>query len=296
MTSLKSHFVFNRSQRGGILLLVLFITGLLLVYHFYDFSEDDVLDVSSSEVMALQKELDSLSLAETEERKPKQYPFNPNYITDFKAYTLGMSSEEFDRLKDFRSRDRWINSVSDFKKVTGISDSLLNEISPLFKFPKWVTNPKPKFNNYKQDYDQKGFSEKSYAQKIDLNFATREQLEEVSGIGEALSKRIILYREKLGGFSSDVQLSGIWGMNEEVVKRTLNLFTVKTPKEINKMNINSASASDIATIPGISFDLAKEIWEFRKLRDRIDSFSELEKIESLSTIKLKLIQLYLYIE
>ena len=62
------------------------------------------------------------------------------------------------------------------------------------------------------------------------------------------------------------------------------------------MNINKASASDIATIPGISFDLAKQIWEFRIVRERIENFSELEKIEGLSPIKLMLIQLYLQIE
>lgn len=296
MTSLRSHFVFNRSQRNGILLLVLFITGLLLVYYFYDFSEDDVLDVSSSEVIALQKELDSLRVAEAEARKPKKYLFNPNFITDFKAYTLGMSSEEFDRLQGFRSKDRWINSVADFKKVTGVSDSLLHEISPLFKFPEWVANPKPRSTNEWKKTSYNGFADKSHAQKIDLNLATQEQLQEVSGIGPALSKRIVLYRDKISGFTNDLQLHNVWGLDEGVVKNALELFTVKTSKPIEKINLNSASASDMATIPGISFDLAKKIWEFRKLRDRVNNFSELEKIESLSQVKLELIQLYLYIE
>ena len=47
---------------------------------------------------------------------------------------------------------------------------------------------------------------------------------------------------------------------------------------------------------GVSFDLAKQIWEFVKLRDGVAAFSELEKIEGLSKGKLQLIQLYLSIE
>ena len=125
MKLIKSHLIFNRSQRGGILLLVLLITSLLLIYHFSDFSEDAILDITSSEVVRLQKEIDSLAHAEIEARKPKRYPFNPNFITDFKAYTLGISPEEFDRLKHFRSKDQWINSVADFQRVTKVSDSLL---------------------------------------------------------------------------------------------------------------------------------------------------------------------------
>ncbi|QAA82946.1 helix-hairpin-helix domain-containing protein [Aequorivita sp. H23M31] len=292
---LKSHFTFNRNQRSGILLLLLLIISLLCIYWFADFSEEDTLDTSSAEIVAIQKELDSLRLVELENRKPKIYPFNPNYITDFKGYTLGMSNEEIDRLLKFRKEGKWINSIADFKKVTGVSDSLLDEISPHFKFPDWVNNPKPTSNFFVRK-NENGFVEKPFNQKIDLNLATAEQLQEVNGIGEALSKRIIEQREKLNGFSNDSQLYAVYGLNDEVVKRTLNLFTVKEPREILKLNVNTASASDIATIPGISFDLAKKIWEYRTLREKITDFQELEKIEGMSESKLRLIQLYLSIE
>jgi hypothetical protein len=161
---LKPHFTFSKQQRSGILLLLLFIVALLGVYWFVDFSEEDSLDTSSAEIVALQKEMDSLRSVELESRNPKIYPFNPNYITDFKGYTLGMTTEEIDKLHRFRKEGKWINSAADFKAVTGVSDSLLNVLSPLFKFPEWVSNPKPK-QDYKDFKSEKGFSEKSFAQK-----------------------------------------------------------------------------------------------------------------------------------
>ncbi len=291
----KSHFTFNRQQRSGILLLLLFIISLLCIYWFVDFSEEDIFNTSSTEIVSIQQELDSLRNVEVENRKPKIYPFNPNFITDYKGYVLGMSNEEIDRLLKYRSEDKWINSSTDFKKVTGVSDSLLNELSPYFKFPDWVTNPKPN-NDLKKYKSEKGFVERSFAQKSDLNSATAEQLEQISGIGEALSKRIIAYREKLGGFSDDIQLYNVYGLSPSVVQRTLNIFTVKSPKTISKININSASASDISTIPGISFEMAKKIWEYRTLREKIDNIEELDKIEGMTQRKLQLIQLYLSIE
>lgn len=296
MENFKSHFVFNRSQRNGILFLLLLIFSFFGIYYFVDFTEEDVFDINSSEIIEVQKELDSLRTIEIASRKPKIYPFNPNFITDFKGYTLGMSPEEIDRLKKFREKDQWINSVKQFQKVTQVSDSLLNKISPLFKFPDWVTNPKPKKEYPYNNYNNKGFKEKSFSKKIDLNIATQEQLQQVSGIGKALSKRIIDYREKLNGFSNDAQLYSVYGLNPEVVKRTLNEFTVKTPKEIIMMSLNKISASDIATLPGISFELAKRIWEYRVLNEGINDFSELEKIEGMSQRKLKGIQLYLTLD
>jgi DNA uptake protein ComE-like DNA-binding protein len=62
------------------------------------------------------------------------------------------------------------------------------------------------------------------------------------------------------------------------------------------MNLNKISASDIATVPGISFELAKRIWEFRILNERIVDFIELKKIEGLTERKLQGIQLYLKLE
>ena len=291
MEKIKSHFVFNKSQRNGILLLLFFISGYLVINYYVDFSKENLLDINSKEVIAIQKELDSLRTIDIASKKPKVFPFNPNFLTDFKGYTLGMSTEEIDRLLAFRKENKWINSVEDFKKVTKVSDSLLNKISPYFKFPDWVTNPK-----LKNKYVKKRFKEKKFTQKIDLNLATQGQLEGVNGIGKAFSKRIIEYRNKLGGFTNDIQLYQVYGLDFQVANSILKEFTVKTPKEIIKMNLNSISASDISTIPSISFDIAKKIWEFRILNEGIKSFSELENIEGLTKRKLQGIQLYLKLE
>jgi len=293
---MKSQFVFNKSERFGILLLVAIIIGLLLFYFLYRPQSKPALDISSQEVIAIHQQIDSLKAIAIQKKQPKVYPFNPNFISEHKAYTLGMITEEYDRLLRFRENDNWVNSVNDFKRVTGVSDSLLATFSDQFKFPDWVTNPKT--NTFKSvTFPKKKEAILSYAEKTDLNVATAEQLQEVSGIGPAISERIIKYRDQvLQGFSSDAQLASVWGLDSLVIKRTLNRFTVKTPKVIDKINVNTASASDIATIKGISFDLAKEIWEFRRLREGISSLDELTKIDGITPKKLAVIKLYLYAE
>ena len=291
MEKIKSHFVFNRSQRNGILFLIFFISGFLVISYYIDFSEENTMDMNSEEVIAIQRELNSLRTIDIASKKPKIFPFNPNFITDFKGYTLGMSAEEIDRLLVFRKENKWINSVEDFKQVTKVSDSLLNKISPYFKFPDWVNNLKSKTK-----YVKRGFKDKTFKQKADLNIATHEQLEEVNGIGKAFSKRIIDYRNKLGGFTNDIQLYEVYGLDFQATNSILKEFTVKTPKKIIKMALNSISASDIATVPSISFDIAKRIWEYRILNEGIKSFSELDNIEGLTKRKLQGIQLYLKLE
>ena len=291
MDKIKSYFVFNSSQRNGILFLLLLVSGFAVINNYIDFTTENLLDTNSKEVVAVQKELDSIRTLLIESNQSKIHPFNPNFITDFKGYKLGMSSEEIDRLLDYRKQNKWINSKEDFKKVTKVSDSFLDQISSYFKFPDWISNPKPKYSDWR-----KGFKEKTFDQKIDLNSATQLELKKVNGIGEALSKRIIDYRDKLGGFTNDIQLYEVYGLDYQLTDKVRNDFTVKTPKEIIKMNLNKISASDIATVPGISFELAKRIWEFRILNERIVDFIELKKIEGLTERKLQGIQLYLKLE
>lgn len=287
MKKLKSHLRFSKNQRNGILFLVLFIIVLQFIYFKVDFSKEPVLDVNTKEIVALQSEIDSLKQIALTPKQSEPRKFNPNFITEYSGYTLGMSPKEIDRLHQFRAKDQWINSVADFKRVTQVSDSLLDKISPQFQFPDWVTNPKPRSKNWSSK------NEKTFAQKIDLNKASSEQLQEINGVGEVLSNRIINFRDRLNGFQIDEQLYDVYGLEYGVVKRILAEFTVKEKPEVVKININTASASDIATLPFISFNLAKEIVDYRLLREGIKEMEELKNIDGFPAQKIDRFALYL---
>ena len=287
MNSVKSHLTFNRSQRDGILFLVLLILIMLGLLLFADFSKPATDSFSAEEIRAIQRKFDSLKLLKQASEKPGIYPFNPNFITEYKAYTLGMTPAEFDRLREYRDSGLWINSAEDFRKVTKISESLHLKISPYFKFPEWVNRPR---TTRKQRFDR----ELAPSEKKDLNKASREALTEVYGVGKVLSDRIIRYGEKIGGYKNDMQLYEVYGLSDMAVAAVLKRFTVKNPRDLQKYNVNTATASDLATLPGIDFELAKEIWEFIRLREGIDDLAELQKIESMSEQKFRLIALYLY--
>ena len=262
------------------------------VYFFVDFSSENH-EVNNDQLSKFTKEIDSLRLVQLEESKPKIYPFNPNYITDFKGASLGMTNEEIDRLLVFREQNKWINSAKQFQEVTKVSDSLLNVMSQYFKFPEWVTNPKPK-NNSSYSYANKL---KTFAQKQDLNTATAQQLQKVNGIGKVFSDRIVKYRNKSkGGFIADVQLQEVFGLTPEVIEKITNEFTVKTPRAIQKININSATIDDFVTIPHIDYDLAHNIIEQRQLREGYNSINELTKVKDFPVNKIEIIELYLHFQ
>src|SRR5690606_12579884 len=186
MKTTKKFFDFNKDQQKGILLMLLLVLGLQYIYFYISFKDNFIEDnPEKAQWLANQAWIDSLKIIE----KPtyQMYPFNPNFITDFKGYQLGMSVEEIDRLHEFRKTNQYVNSALEFQNVTQVSDSLLNEISPYFKFPEWVANQKE--SSYKKFERQR----ENIIVK-DLNNSTQEDLMKVRGIGPALSERILKYK------------------------------------------------------------------------------------------------------
>jgi len=288
MKFLKSHFALSRSQQNGIFVLVLLIIGFQ-VFMFIDISSEEQSDIINEDrIQDFQKQLDSLN-RNTSLRRDTIYPFNPNYITDYKGYILGMNLEEIDRLLAYRENGKWINSVRDFQNVTGVSDSLLRKISPSFRFPEWI-------NKQNSSTSQTQKTSGSDLVVLDLNLASAEDFKLINGVGEVLSQRIVKYRSSIGGFLSSIQLKDVYGLSPEVIGRIEKKFQIRSRPDVPIKNLNSINEAELAEIPYFNNKLAKTIISYRKLNEGISSFEELSKINTFPYDKIDRIKLYLTLE
>lgn len=136
MPQLKSYFIFSKSHRVGIVILLLLIVIAQLCY-FYVSNQKATINEDTQWLLA-QNEIDSIK-QQVATKKDTIYPFNPNFISDYKGYKLGMSVQEIDRLHHFRAQNKYVNSAAEFQKVTLVSNAVLQKLSPYFKFPEWVS-------------------------------------------------------------------------------------------------------------------------------------------------------------
>lgn len=283
MKNLKSLFGFSKEQRKGIFLLLIIVVILqVVIWKLNSSSEESQVANESIEVISARKEIEQLRLKQRKKDTFKISPFNPNYISDYKGYVLGMSTQQIDALHHYREKGRWVNSVKEFKMVTGVSDSLLNKIAPYFKFPVRI---KPK----------KVYSKKKPLYKRDLNTATISDLKQVYGIGNVLAQRILDYREKHNGFVSIVELTEIYGLTPERITELKKHFNVIAINKIVKIDLNTASSDDLVTVKYIDYELAYQIIEYRKLHNGFRSLEELLKVKDFPLEKYHIIQLYLHV-
>lgn len=285
----KSHFWYNKSQRNGIFLLIFIMVFLQFIYAFVNFNSSDRFLVGAEDLSDLKHKIDSLKAVEIEDSKPNIYPFNPNYLTDFKGQQLGMSIEEIDRLLLFRKKNTFINSVKEFQQITKVSDSLLSEISPFFKFPEWVLNKNQSPKNIKNVVPVK----KVIISTTDLNLATAKDLQTVTGVGVVLSERIVNYRKRLQGFTYPAQLFEVWNLDSEVVKKILLQFKLLSIPNINKVNVNTATFKEVLSNPYIDYTLCKKIFDYRDEVAALQSIEDLKKIEGFPLDKYDRIVIYL---
>ena len=286
----KSFFIFSKLQRRGLVLLFILIIFFQAAIFCLDFSQPSQTSPEKEKWLAVQSEIDK-SKKEHSKVVQKMYPFNPNFISDYKGYKLGMSVQEIDRLLEFRKQNKFVNSPEEFQKVTRISDSLLKTIVPYFKFPNWV-NQKSKFYSNASS-DNFTFSKKEKIYFHDINTAGPEDLEKIFGIGEVTAKRILSYKERFGAFVSMEQLNEVWGLSAEVVSSLQQHFEIKTQTGIKKLDINNASINELAQFPYFKYALAKQIVIYRSMNGAIAETADLTKIKGMPNDKIKIIALYL---
>lgn len=285
----KKIFKWNQYQARGAVFFIFLVVVFQSIYFLVNLQPESS-SFALKEDSLLQDYIDSLVY--DRENRYKKYTFNPNYITQYKAYQLGISPTQYDRLIEFREKGKFINSALEFKNVTGISDSLFDKISPLFKFPDWVKNNK---NTFKGKYNDVQKIYTKNASKKDINKATAEQLMEINGIGDKLSDRIIKYRQRIKGFSIKSQMKEVWGLEDYVIERIWDKFDIIEKPVIEKISLNEASVDELKNIPYLNYKQAKEIVILRTKKGNIKEIEELLEIESITADKIEILKLYLYI-
>ncbi|MBT8322058.1 MAG: helix-hairpin-helix domain-containing protein [Eudoraea sp.] len=227
--------------------------------------------------------LDSLKSEATSVTNSYTYIYNPNRLSDYQGYMLGMTPDEIDRLILYRVQGNSINSPEEFQRVTGVSDSLLVGISPRLSFTK--------ADRRRTSLPLK--TGKEILSLADINRATVSDLRRIKGIGPVLSERIVKFRNRLQGFQVNEQLYDVYGLDRGVADRVLQHYTVLQKPPLNPININQATARELAELIYLNWDIARQIISYRELHGTFENLEELTKIEDFPSDKIDRIKLYL---
>ena len=287
---------FSKGHYFGIAILLLLIGLLQLFFYLIDnkiSSDDFVLSQEEKKWLLVQIEIDSLKEV-NQENAGKIYPFNPNFISDYKGYKLGMTIAQIDKLHNLRKQNKYVNSNAEFQKLTGVSNDWMKQYAPYFKFPDWVT--KKSASKFQTNFENKYQKFEKKETKIvvqDINTANQADLEKVYMIGEKLALKIISEREKFGGFANMEQIGFIWGISPEAIEDLNKKFQIKSAGNLKKIKINELSIKELQQFPYFNYTIAKNIVTYRSMNGEIKNIEDLTNVKQFPVEKLKIIAVYL---
>lgn len=129
---------------------------------------------------------------------------------------------------------------------------------------------------------------------IDINLADTTLLKQIPGIGSAYSKRIVNYRNSLGGYVSIEQIREVWGIKEELFIKIKPYLTISENHQ--QIKINRLTLDQLRKHPYISYKQAKAIINIRKQETRISSIDCLLQEKEFTEKDLRRLKPYLSFE
>ena len=288
-------FGFSKRQYNGLLYLVILIIIVTAAPYLYSFFNKKDTVKSKTETLALQKlELvdryekkrykDARNEIEEVEskRKIQYFEFNPNLITEKEWQQFGLSYKQAKSIVNYVKKGGKFYKPEDLKKMYTISPKKYEELLPYVSIPKVETFEKKAYSPYV----------KKELVVIEINRADTLELDKIRGVGPAFARRIVKYRERLGGFYNKEQLFEVFGVDTPKFNEIKDQISIDLGS-ISKININTAEFDDLKRHPYLSFKQMNAIVNYRKQHGSYKSIDDLAKVLILKPETIQKIALYL---
>jgi len=308
---LNAYFNFTKKERKGIAILLVIIFILIAVPFLIEhFNKEERIDPAQFEKEIAELRIDSFhkkSSKSSEEyyndytpsykkyavaNKSIVFYFDPNTASVNDWVRLGVREKTANTIRKYISKGGKFYKPEDIKKIWGLSESDAARLIPYVSIKK-IEKRSLYINQNK--YPEKVYSNKYSIQNVDINVADTSQYISLPGIGSKLSKRIIAFREKLGGFYSIDQVGETYLLPDSTFQK-IKKYLVLNSKAIKKLNINSASVDEMKSHHYIRYNMANAIFQYRQQHGNYHSIEEIKKIMTVTDEFYNKVSPYLTIE
>ena len=244
------------------------------------------IDKPQEKPTALQPAADTVDTGKPRHQRPsyssgKQQPverfaFDPNTADSTQLLRLGLQSWQVRNIYRYREAGGVFHKPQDFARLYGLTLKQYRQLEPYIRIAK-------EYNMMARDYisDEKPAAPQrdslvrpqklSPQERVAVNQADTTLLQRVPGIGPYYARRIVSYRQRLGGYYRMEQLLEIEGFPESA----LGYFSIADDAVVRKLNVNRLSLNELRQHPYMGYYRAKQIVDFRRTHGRISSLNEL---------------------
>ena len=221
-------------------------------------------------------------------KKPKKalrpFRFDPNLVSLQELVAMGLSSKTAQQIINYRNKGGKFYKKEDFRKIYALKDNQYQQLAPFILIKS--TNKQQK---HKNTFKPKAFRS-SPPIKVDVNKALKEDWQQLNGIGPYYAKKIVVFREKLGGFSSIEQVRTTYNLPDSVFQK-IHTHLIYSPI-FRPISINTILLDSLSQHPFINSRQAQAIINYRANHGVFKNEEDIRKVKVLSKDQLALLKPY----
>ena len=278
---------FSQSEKRGFFFVLAFLAVLIVVLALrpvlferesqkYDFTgfEKEIAQYKDSILNNLDSNdfryFDNNTYNRSFGRKLTPFTFDPNTLSVEGWKKLGYSQKQAQAVDKYRQRGGVFRKADDVKKLFFIDDEDFQILEPYIVI-EHIPEREPR-----REYTSEKPSQPAATKKIELNTADTSDLKELRGIGSGYAKRIVKYRQQLGGFYKPEQLLEVYGFSQELYEKVAPNITIDGD-ELRKINLNTATIDQLKRHPYLDYYQAKAIVNYREKYGKFTTVNDLLK-------------------
>ena len=214
------------------------------------------------------------------------FSFDPNTASENDFAKMGLSERRIKTIVNYRNKGGKFFQKDDLKKIYGLTQKEYEQLEPFISIKKEESElKKPSVEKPKPTKKVKKVV------RVDVNQATVDDWQKLKGIGPYYAKKIVNFRDKLGGFYSIEQIGTTYGLKDstfQIVKPFLDLSPV-----IRKIEINNVDIDELKKHPYIKWQQAKVIVKYRENHGAFSTIYDIGKVGVFSEDDLSRLKPYL---
>lgn len=295
---LSSLFYLHRSDRQ--VLLAFLLVAVVVLSGLFLMGDEDTDEVASAEseqasdsLLTGMKEKHAETEAGTERgRRVERFAFDPNTADSSQLRRLGLKDWQIRNIYKYRASGGIYRQKDDFARTYGLTQKEYRELEPYITigadYQPAALLIKERQKEKVTGQDSLLFPKKiSEGTTVSLAIADTTQLKTVPGIGSYFARKIVDYRQQLGGFVSIDQLDEIEGFPLKA-KAYLRLDTIT----VKRLNLNKLSVSELRRHPYLNYYQARAIVDYRRLHGKLKSLDELRLLRDFPSEALQRLEPY----
>jgi competence ComEA-like helix-hairpin-helix protein len=273
---LKQYFVFSKSERNGIYVLLFLIALALFAPKVYRLINPPQPTDFSITTFAADQPNNSVFISDStnqivEQQQANLFFFNPNTIDSANLVSLGFTSKSARSIVNYRNKGGKFKQPEDLYRIFNVDSNFITTLLPYVQLDKQ--------EEYQSQFKPNQFISKEIKAfvPVELNTADSLQLVSLYGIGPKMASKIIDYRNRLGGFFRVEQLTEIWGIDEFLLEELNGKIYVDVSK-VKYLPINSITYDELKLNPYLRFKIASAIVNYRKHHGTIKRIEDLKQV------------------